>query len=82
MNIYLYFYLNTAHDIVTILLTFFDIYQFNIILISAHVETHTHKHTCTFSGQEEWRQQGTGAWLGGARERILLQTKASEHEVL
>jgi len=28
------------------------------------------------STQEEWRQPGTGTWLGGAEERLLLETKA------
>jgi len=28
------------------------------------------------STQEEWRQQGTGAWLEGAEKRLLLETKA------
>ena len=26
------------------------------------------------SAQEEWREPGTGAWLGGAEERVLLET--------
>ena len=39
-----------------------------------HIQRHTHKHTCMISTQEEWRQPGTGAWLGGAEER--LETKA------
>jgi len=26
--------------------------------------------------QEEWRQPGTGAWLGGAKEVFLLEKKA------
>jgi len=42
----------------------------------AHTEAHTRKHTCTISTQEEWRQLGTGAWLGRAEERLLLKTKA------
>ena len=33
-------------------------------------------HTCIISTQEEWRQPGTGAWLRGAEERLLLGTKA------
>ena len=28
------------------------------------------------SKQEEWRQPDTGAWLGGAEARLLLETKA------
>jgi len=36
----------------------------------AHTEAHTHKHTCTISTQEEWRQPGTGAWLREAEERL------------
>ena len=35
-----------------------------------NTEAHTHKHTCTISTQEEWRQPGTGAWLREAEERI------------
>jgi len=38
--------------------------------------TGTHKHTCIISTQEELRQPGVGAWLRGAEERLLLETKA------
>ena len=31
------------------------------------------------SRQEDWRQPGTGAWLGGAEERLLLETMAHTH---
>jgi len=41
-----------------------------------HIHTHTHKHTYTINTQEEWRQPGTRAWLRGAEERLLLETKA------
>jgi len=40
-----------------------------------HTEAHTHKHTCILSTQEEWRQPGTGPWLRGAEERLLLETR-------
>jgi len=75
MNIYFCFYFNIARDIVTMLILFDDIYHFNYTLSHAHMETHTHKHTCMISTQEERRQPGTGAWLGGAEERLLLETK-------
>jgi len=34
-------------------------------------------HTCMIGTQEELRQPGTEAWLGGAEERVLLETKDS-----
>ena len=41
----------------------------------AHTEAHTDKHTCIVSTQEEWRQPDTDAWLRGAEEMLLLETK-------
>jgi len=35
-------------------------------------------HTCTICTQEEWRQPGTGAWLRGAEEKLLLETTPKE----
>jgi len=61
-------YVNTARDVVTVLLNLLNIYHFTFTFSHAHTEAHTHKHTCTISTQEEWRQQGTGAWL---RNRAL-----------
>jgi len=52
-----------------------NIYHFSYTFSHAHTEAHTHTHTCTISTQEEWRQPGTGAWLRGAEERLLLETK-------
>jgi len=51
-------------------------YHFIYTFSLARTEAHTHKHTCIISTQEEWRQPGTGAWLRGAEERLLLETKA------
>jgi len=34
-------------------------------------------HTCVIGTQEELRQPGTEAWLEGAEERVLLETKDS-----
>ena len=53
-----------------------DIYHFTYTFSYAHTEAHTHKHTCIISTQEEWRQLDTRAWLRGAAERLLLETKA------
>ena len=59
-----------------------NIYHFTCTFSHAHTEAHTHKHTCTISTQEEWRQPGTGAWLRGAEERLCwrpcTQNKMSE----
>jgi len=32
----------------------------------AHIQTHTHKHTCMINTQKERRELGTGTWLEGA----------------
>ena len=58
----------------------FCLYLLNIYVVTytfshAHTEAHTHKHTCIISTQEKWRQPDIGAWLRGAEERLLLQTK-------
>jgi len=79
MNIYFCFHSNIARDVVTVLLIFIKIYHFNYALSHAHTEAHIPKHTCMISTQEEWRQPGTGAWLGGAEDFFLLETKA-RHE--
>jgi len=76
MNIYFCFYFDIAPHVVMVLLIFVDIYHFNYTFSHAHIEAHTHKHTCMISTPEEWRQPGTGSWLGGAEERFLLETKA------
>jgi len=47
-----------------------NMYHFTYTILHAHTEAHTHKHTCTISTQEEWRQPGTGAWLRGVEERL------------
>ena len=60
----------------TVLLIFVNIYHFTYTFSHAHAEAHTCKHTCMISTQEESRQPGTKAWLGGAEERLLLETKA------
>jgi len=52
-----------------------NIYHFTYTFSHAHTEARTHKHTCMISTQEDWRQLGTGAWLRGADERLLLETK-------
>jgi len=76
MNIYFCFYLNIAREVVTVLLLFVDIYHFKYTFSHTHIEAHTHKHTCIVSTQEEWRQSGTGAWLRGTEEKLMLKTKA------
>jgi len=58
------------------LFIFVDIYHFNYTFSHAHIEAHALKHTCMISTQEEWRQPDTGAWLGGAEEMFLSETKA------
>ena len=75
MNICLCFGFNIARDVVTGLLIFVDIYHLDDTFSHAHVEACTHKHTYGISAQEEWRQTGIGAWLGGAEEGFLLDTK-------
>jgi len=37
-----------------------NIHHFNYTFPRAYTEAHTHKHTCTISTQEEWRQPSTG----------------------
>jgi len=76
MNIYFCFYFNIARDVVTVLQIFVDIYHIEYIFSHAHIEAHTHKHTCMISTKEERRQPDTGACLGGVKERFLLETKA------
>jgi hypothetical protein len=58
-------------------LIFVGIYEFNYTFLHAHIEAHTHKHTCMISAQDAWREPGTGAWLEGAEEKGVLETKAS-----
>jgi len=79
MNTNFCFYVNTARSVVTVLLIFVNIYHFTYTFSHAHTEAHTQKHTCMISTHEEWRQPGTGAWLGVAEERYLLETKACTH---
>jgi len=70
------FYVNTARDVVTGLLTYAKYLSFCLhIFTCTYRGTHTHKHTCTISTQEEWLQPGTGAWLRGAGKRRLLKSK-------
>jgi len=52
-----------------------NIYHLTYTFSHAHTDAHTHKHTCVSSTQEAWQQPGAGAWLGGAEERLLLETK-------
>ena len=47
-----------------------NIYDFAYTFSHALTEAHTHKHTCTISTQDGWRQPGTGAWLRGVEERL------------
>jgi len=61
MNMYFYFYFYIARDIVTVLLVFVDIYHFII-----HFHMRIYMHTLKHSAHEEWRETGTGTWLGGA----------------
>ena len=70
------FYINIARDVVTDLLIFVDIYHFNYTFSHAHVDAHIHKHTYMISTQDKCRQPGIRAWLGGAEDRVLLETKA------
>jgi len=39
------------------------------------LHTHTQAHVLIII-QEDWQQTGTGAWLKGAEEKFLLETKA------
>jgi len=52
------------------------IYHFTYTFSHAHTEEYTYKHKSIIKTQEELRQPGTGAWLRGAEERLLLETKA------
>ena len=79
MTIYFRFHINAAHDVVMDLLTCVNIYDFTNIFSHAHTEAHTLRHTCIISTQEEWRQPGTGAWLGGAEERLFVRDEGLEH---
>jgi len=56
MNIYASCNVNTARDVVTVLLIFFNTSHFANIFSHANTEAHTHKHTCMISTQEEWRR--------------------------
>jgi len=56
-----------------------NIDHFTYTFSHAHTEAHTHKPTCTFSTQEEWRQPGTGAWLRGAEERLCQRPCTHTH---
>ena len=76
MNIYFYFYFNIGRDFVTDLLLCVDIYHYNHTFPHAYTEAHTHKHTCMTSAQNEWREPGIRARLKGAKEEVLLETKA------
>jgi len=67
---------NTARDIVTVLLIFAKYLSLYLHISHTHTEAHTHKHTCIISTQEKWRQLDTGAWLRGAEEMLLSETKA------
>ena len=77
------FYVNTARDIVTVLLIFAQYLSLYLHIFTKHTEAHTHKHTCTISTQEEWSQPGTGAWLreagkGFVRDIAHTHKKKSE----
>jgi len=71
-NIYqfTYTFVNTARDVVTVLLIFAKYLSIYLHIFTCTTEAHTHKHTCTISIQEEWRQPGTGVWLREAAERL------------
>ena len=69
INNYFCFYIKTARDVVTVLPIFAEYSSLHLhIFTCTYRGTHTHKHTCTISPQEE--QPGTGAWLRGAEERL------------
>jgi len=53
-----------------------NIHDFTYTFSYAHTEAHTLKHTCIIGTQKEWRQPDTEAWLRGAEEKLLLETKA------
>jgi len=79
VNIYFYFLLHIAGDIITGLFIFVDIRHFNHTFSHAHIEAHSHTHTCMIqaSAQEESREPGTAlepGWEG--RKKVLLETKA------
>ena len=63
-------FVNTARDVVTVLLIFAKYLSIYLHIFTCTTEAHTHKHTCTISIQEEWRQPGTGVWLREAAERL------------
>jgi len=75
MNICFCFYSKFARDVVTVLLILVDIYYCSYTFSHAHIEAHTHKHTCMSSTQEEWRQPGTG----GAKEGVFVRDKDLAH---
>ena len=53
-----------------------NIYYFTYAFPHAHTEAQTHKHTRIISTPEELWLPDTGAWLGRAKERLLLEAKA------
>jgi len=59
------------------MLVFVDIYHFNYTFSHEHIEATAHKHTCTISAQEESREPGTGAWLGGVEEGLCHRQRPS-----
>ena len=72
MDIYLCFYINTARDVVTVLLTFVEYLSLYLhIFTCTYRGTHTqaHMYATRISTQEERGQPGTGAWLGGAEQK-------------
>jgi len=51
--IYFSFYFNIPRYVVTVLLIFVEMYPCTDTFEQAHIEAHTHKHTCMISAQEE-----------------------------
>jgi len=77
MDIYLCFYVNTARDIVTVLLIFVEylslyLHIFTCKYRGTHIQAHVY--ATRISTQEERGQPGTGAWLEGA-EQIKFSTQ-------
>jgi len=79
MNIQFYFCFNIAADVVTVLLIFVEIDYCNHTFSHARIEAHTHKHACMISAQEEWREPGPGAWLGGVEEGFCYRQRPRTH---
>ena len=83
-HLFLHFYFNIAHDVVTGSIIFVYTCHFQYTFTHAHTRTHTP--TCTISAHKvEWRETNAGAWLEGAevafckRQRVRPSTCIHKH---